>query len=61
MLSLYTSSPHQVQHEANTRYELVPSNPKEYCHELHQPSHFMKFAGIEQEGMVGDQDQRCSE
>ena len=33
-------------------YELVLSNPKKYYHELHRPSHLMKFADIEQEGMV---------
>ena len=33
-------------------YKLVMSNPKEYYHELHRPSHFMKFADIEQEGMM---------
>ena len=33
-------------------YELVLSNLKKYYHELHRPSHLMKFADIEQEGMV---------
>ena len=55
---LYTSSPHQVRHKANMSYELVLSNPKEYYHELHRPSHFMKFARIEQDGMMENQDQR---
>jgi pre-mRNA-processing factor 8 len=30
------------------RYELALSNPKEFYHEVHRPSHFMNFASIEE-------------
>merc|ERR550517_1385172 len=39
-----------VRHESNMRYELALSNPKEFYHEVHRPSHFMNFASIEEGG-----------
>merc|ERR1712038_827274 len=37
-----------VRHDPNMRYELALSNPKEFYHEVHRPSHFMNFASIEE-------------
>ena len=37
-----------VRHYPNMRYELALSNPKEFYHEVHRPSHFMNFASIEE-------------
>ena len=43
-----------VRHDPNMRYELALSNPKEFYHEVHRPSHFMNFASIEEgSDMVG--------
>ena len=39
-----------VRHDPNMRYELALSNPKEFYHEVHRPSHFMNFASIEDGG-----------
>ena len=39
-----------VRHDPNMRYELALSNPKEFYHEVHRPSHFMNFASIEEGG-----------
>ena len=32
---------------ANMKYSLILANPKEYYHENHRASHFIKFVGIE--------------
>jgi len=37
-----------VRHEANMKYELSLTNPKEFYHEVHRPSHFMNFASLEE-------------
>lgn len=37
-----------VRHEANMKYELMLSNPKDFYHEVHRPSHFMNFTSIEE-------------
>ena len=37
-----------VRHDPNMRYELALTNPKEFYHEVHRPSHFMNFASIEE-------------
>merc|ERR1739838_676845 len=39
-----------VRHDPNMRYELALTNPKEFYHEVHRPSHFMNFASIEEGG-----------
>ena len=39
-----------VRHDPNMRYELALSNPKEFYHEVHRPSHFLNFASIEEGG-----------
>ncbi len=33
-----------VRHDANMKYDLVLSNPKEFYHEIHRPSHFLNFS-----------------
>merc|ERR1711868_76905 len=42
-----------VRHDPNMRYELALSNPKEFYHEVHRPSHFMNFASIDGGDTVG--------
>ena len=37
-----------VRHESNMKYELMLSNPKDFYHEVHRPSHFMNFTSIEE-------------
>jgi O-acetylhomoserine/O-acetylserine sulfhydrylase-like pyridoxal-dependent enzyme len=37
-----------VRHNPNMRYELALSNPKEFYHGVHRPSHFVNFASIEE-------------
>ncbi|XP_055686190.1 pre-mRNA-processing-splicing factor 8 [Lutzomyia longipalpis] len=36
-----------VRHDANMKYELQLSNPKEFYHEIHRPSHFLLFSNLE--------------
>jgi len=36
-----------VRHSAAMKYELKLANPKEFYHQLHRPSHFLNFAGLE--------------
>jgi pre-mRNA-processing factor 8 len=36
-----------VKHKPSMRYSLQLSNPKEYYHEIHRPSHFLTFSKIE--------------
>jgi len=36
-----------VRHDANMKYDLVLSNPKEFYHEVHRPSHFLNFSNEE--------------
>jgi len=31
------------------KYDLSLSNPKEFYHEVHRPSHFLNFASIEEQ------------
>uniref|UniRef100_H2Z6W6 MPN domain-containing protein n=1 Tax=Ciona savignyi TaxID=51511 RepID=H2Z6W6_CIOSA len=33
-----------VRHDANMKFDLQLSNPKEFYHEVHRPSHFLNFA-----------------
>eukprot|EP00045_Choanoeca_perplexa_P015123 m.183370 g.183370 ORF g.183370 m.183370 type:complete len:2331 (+) comp16894_c0_seq1:103-7095(+) len=42
-----------VKHKASMRYSLQLSNPKEFYHELHRPSHFLQFSKIEDHANVG--------
>ena len=42
-----------VRHDPAMAYELVLNNPKEFYHEVHRPSHFKKFADIEEDGWDG--------
>lgn len=37
-----------VRHDSNMKYELMLSNPKDFYHEVHRPSHFMNFTSIEE-------------
>ncbi|CAF1573759.1 unnamed protein product [Adineta steineri] len=36
-----------VRHDANMKYDLMLSNPKEFYHEIHRPSHFLNFSNEE--------------
>lgn len=36
-----------VRHEANMRYDLMLTNPKEFYHEDHRPLHFQNFKGFD--------------
>jgi pre-mRNA-processing factor 8 len=36
-----------VRHDANMKYDLVLSNPKEFYHEIHRASHFLNFSNEE--------------
>lgn len=36
-----------VRHDANMKFDLQLSNPKEFYHEVHRPSHFLNFASLE--------------
>ena len=51
-----------VRHDPNMPYELALSNPKEFYHEVHRPSHFMNFASIEEVGetVVADREDMFS-
>ena len=42
-----------VRHDPTIKYELHMANPKEFYHEVHRPTHFMKFAAIEKGESVG--------
>ena len=45
-----------VRHSANMRYECQLSNPKEFYHEVHRPSHFLNFSNIEEVEQVTDRE-----
>jgi len=47
--SLFTG----VRHDPNMKYELMLSNPKEFYHEVHRPSHFLNFSQMEESEQVG--------
>jgi pre-mRNA-processing factor 8 len=36
-----------VRHDANMKYDLILSNPKEFYHEVHRPAHFLYFSNEE--------------
>lgn len=42
-----------VRHSPSMRYELMLSNPKEFYHEVHRPSHFLNFSTLEESDIVG--------
>ncbi|KAG7282508.1 LOW QUALITY PROTEIN: hypothetical protein CRUP_020223, partial [Coryphaenoides rupestris] len=44
-----------VRHDPNMKYDLQLSNPKEFYHEVHRPSHFLNFASL-QEGEIYNAD-----
>ena len=46
-------SPLGVRHDPNMKYELQLSNPKEFYHEVHRPSHFLNFSALEEGETVG--------
>jgi pre-mRNA-processing factor 8 len=46
-----------VRHDVEMTYELQLGNPKEFYHELHRPSHFMKFSELERDGYVDGEDE----
>ena len=35
-----------VRHSPTMTYELILSNPKEFYHEVHRPTHFLNFSNI---------------
>jgi len=39
-----------ARHDANMKYELMLSNPKEFYHEIHRPQHFLNFTAFEDGG-----------
>jgi len=45
-----------VRHSASMAYELQLSNPKEFYHEVHRPSHFLNFSNIEEVEQVADRE-----
>jgi len=38
------------------KYELQLSNPKEFYHEVHRPSHFLNFSSIEDVEQAADRE-----
>ena len=36
------------------KYELALTNPKEFYHEAHRPSHFLTFSSLEEGEMTGN-------
>ncbi|CAF4861840.1 unnamed protein product [Rotaria socialis] len=36
-----------VRHDVDMKYDLILSDPKEFYHEIHRPSHFMNFSNEE--------------
>lgn len=42
-----------VRHDPNMKYELLLSNPKEFYHEIHRPSHFLFFSQMEEHEQAG--------
>lgn len=42
-----------VRHDPNMKYGLQLSNPKEFYHEVHRPSHFLNFATMEEGELIG--------
>ena len=42
-----------VRHNADMKYELQLSNPKEFYHEVHRPSHFLNFSSLDEGDATG--------
>lgn len=42
-----------VRHDPNMKYELQLSNPKEFYHEIHRPSHFLNFSSMDEAELPG--------
>ena len=42
-----------VRHDPAMKYEIHMANPKDFYHEVHRPTHFIKFAAIEEGESVG--------
>jgi len=42
-----------VHHDPNMKYEIQLSNPNEFYHELHRPSHFLNFRSLEESDVIG--------
>lgn len=42
-----------VKHSSGMKYALQLSNPREFYHEMHRPTHFLEFGGISAEGDDG--------
>lgn len=42
-----------VRHDPSMKYELQLSNPKEFYHEVHRPSHFLNFSAMEEAEVLG--------
>ncbi|CAF1472088.1 unnamed protein product [Rotaria magnacalcarata] len=50
-----------VHHDASMKYDLILSNPKEFYHEIHRPSHFLNFSNEENpDTYAADREDRCS-
>jgi pre-mRNA-processing factor 8 len=45
-----------VRHSSNMRFELQLSNPKEFYHEVHRPSHFLNFSHVEEAEQAADRE-----
>ena len=42
-----------VRHDPNMKFDLVLSNPKEFYHEIHRPSHFLNFSQMDEGELIG--------
>ena len=42
-----------MRHDPNMKYDLFLSNPKEFYHEIHRPSHFLNFSQMEEGELIG--------
>jgi len=49
-----------VRHSAAMKFELQLSNPKEFYHEVHRPSHFLNFSNIEEVEQAADREDAFS-
>jgi len=47
-----------IQHVNSLKYNLVLSNPKDFYHEIHRPSHFLNFAKTPDEADNNDTAER---
>ena len=45
--------PAGVRHNPDMKYDLMLSNPKEFYHEVHRPSHFLNFSSLDEGEAIG--------